>query len=412
MVPGSGHFLEGKRIIVAGGGIAALAFVAALEQLWHLSSRPDITVFERESREGSIQQDNYVLDVTGGSADEGLYALQQLGLMDKVRACSTLNSGLINVWSDNWKFLASIKPTAHGNLPAAAIRIQRADLKRTLLDKAEQGGARFRWESTCTSAERLANGKIRVINKGTDGATSFTEDCDILISADGASSNIRGSLRPQDNKSTYSGATQIGGISRLPQSLPHPVEEHYGLQMSSGEGICCIYTPFDKETIGWAVSKLEPPRDAQSGPFSSERSSALKMEALSAASMFAEPFRTIVEATDPATAFIRPAFERPPFYHDASTRGVVFIGDANRGINPFVLVGANLALKDGWDLAEQMCCSTSLDAAVAAYDKLSIRRVEHAMSFSHERVRFGHSSGWMWKVYKYGMAAQRKMARK
>ncbi|KAJ0115245.1 hypothetical protein N8I77_009859 [Diaporthe amygdali] len=410
-----GQFLSGKRIFVAGGGIGSLAFVSALDQLWpqNLSSkRPEVTVFERETRQDSIQKANYTLDITGGSPDEGLFALQQLGLLDSIRPYSTLNSGLINVWSDKWKFLADIAPKAYGNLPAATMRITRENLKRILLENAEKGNAIFQWQSTCTSAERLQNGQIRVTIQDAEAGTTHTEDCDLLIAADGANSKIRETFRPFDLKMEYSGATQIGGISRLTQGLPHPVEEDYGLQMSSGEGVCCIYTPFDAETIGWAVSKTGPARDAHDGPFTAEEFVALKNEALKTASMFDEPFKTIVEATDPSTAFIRPAYEKQPFQHDARMRGVVFIGDANRVVNPFVLVGANLALKDGWDVAEQLCYNTSLDSAVAGYDRLSMPRVEHAIKFSHERVRFGHSSGLMWKVYKYGMAAQRKIAKK
>ncbi|KAK9426889.1 hypothetical protein V1505DRAFT_120153 [Lipomyces doorenjongii] len=229
---------------------------------------------------------------------------------------------------------------------------------------------------------------------------------------DGANSRIRASFRPHDLKWEYAGATQIGGISYLPNGLPHPVHENYGLQMSSGEGVCCIYTPFDKETIGWALSPVEPEREAKTGPFTAEDLAALKREALKTGSMFSEPFRTVVQATDPATALIRPAKEKQPFLHDSRLRGVVFIGDANHVLSPYEFVGANLALKDGWDLAEQNCRNVSMEAAVAAYDKLSVRHVEHTIKHSHEQIGFGHSTGFKWKVYKYGMAAQRAMAKR
>ena len=125
--------------------------------------------------------------------------------------------------------------------------------------------------------------------------------------------------------------------------------------------------------------------------------------------MFQEPFRTVVEATIPSTAFIRPAKEKPAFQHDARLYGVMFIGDANHILSPFELVGANLALKDGWDLAEQIYHNVSLGAAAASYDTLSIPRFQHAFNFSHERVNFGHCTGSKWTFYKYGMAAQRAL---
>jgi 2-polyprenyl-6-methoxyphenol hydroxylase-like FAD-dependent oxidoreductase len=125
--------------------------------------------------------------------------------------------------------------------------------------------------------------------------------------------------------------------------------------------------------------------------------------------MFREPFKTIVEATDPATAFIRPAKEKHAFKHDASLAGVVFIGDANHILNAYELVGANLALKDDWDLAEQLSRNATVKAAATAYDKTSVPRCEKVMKFSHERIRFGHSTGALWLMYKHGMAAQRAL---
>jgi 2-polyprenyl-6-methoxyphenol hydroxylase-like FAD-dependent oxidoreductase len=213
-------------------------------------------------------------------------------------------------------------------------------------------------------------------------------------------------------KMEYTGATQIGGIACLPNGLPHPIHEDYGLQMSSGEGVCCIYNPLDNERIAWALSRMEPERKAKSGHFTPEEFAALQQEALTTGSMFQEPFPMVVKATDPNTAFIRPATEKPAFRHDARLRGVVFIGDANHVLSPYELVGANLALKDGWDLAEQICRNPSLDAAVAAYDQLSFPRLEHVYKFSHTRLGFGHSTGAKWTFYKYGMIVQRALGKK
>lgn len=420
----SKHFLEGKRVIVAGGGIAGLTFVAALHALWDPSLKPpEITVLERQTREASIQQDPYTLTLNGGNQDDGLVAIQQLDLLDTIRAPATTSSGAIMVWSDTWKYLASLNPKPVTGLPAATMRISRADLKRILMETAEEKSpattttmTTWRYGCACTGAEQVSKtGKIRVSICDAATAISTQEECDLLIAADGADSAILASMRPSDMELEYAGATQIGGISRLPEGLPTRIAEDYGLQMSSGEGVCCIYTPFDTQTVGWALSRMEPAgRRKAKGPssFSAEEFAALKKEALKTGAMFKEPFRTIVEATDPCTAFIRPALERPPFAHNPGRSQVIFIGDANHVLSPFEFVGANLALKDGWDLAEQLCHAANLDAAVAAYDGLSIPRAKHLIKHSHERIGFGHSTGMKWKVYKYGMAAQRAMAKK
>ncbi|KAJ5675118.1 uncharacterized protein N7477_005052 [Penicillium maclennaniae] len=157
---------------------------------------------------------------------------------------------------------------------------------------------------------------------------------------------MRACFRPDDMKTTYTGATQIGGISRLPRGVPKPIDKAFGLQMSSGEGVCCIYNPFNSDTVAWALSTMCPERNAKSN-LGAEKTEALKAEALKTAHMFQEPFKTVVEATSPATAFIRPTKEKFAFQHDDRLKGVIFIGDANHIFSPFELVGANPALKDG-----------------------------------------------------------------
>ncbi|KAJ5682299.1 hypothetical protein N7462_005464 [Penicillium macrosclerotiorum] len=350
-----GHYLAGKRIVVAGGGFAGLAFILALDKLWQSSTleSPEVLLYEQNSRQDSIQKDSYTLCINGASQGDGLVAIQQLGLLDEVRQHSTLNDGDIRVWSSDWKWLSSINPTVYGNLPAATMRISRQNLKRILVERAEQTRTVFNWGSICTSAEHLSNGKIRVsLSEDTGSSHSSTLDCDLLVAADGANSRIRACFRPNDMKTHYAGATQIGGTSFLSEGLPNPIDQDFSLQMSSGEGVCCIYHPLDSKTINWALSTVGLEREEKTS-FSLEEFSKLKKEALQTASMFQEPFRTIVEATIPGTAFIRPAKEKPAFQHNARLHGVMFIGDANHILSPFELVGANLALKDGWDLAEQ-----------------------------------------------------------
>ncbi|CRL27389.1 unnamed protein product [Penicillium camemberti] len=52
--------------------------------------------------------------------------------------------------------------------------------------------------------------------------------------------------------------------------------------------------------------------------------------------------------------------------HDERLEGVMFIGDANHILSPYEIVGANMAPKDRWDLAQQICRYPSMKAAAAS----------------------------------------------
>lgn len=58
-------------------------------------------------------------------------------------------------------------------------------------------------------------------------------------------------------------------------------------------------------------------------------------------------------------------------------------------------------------MGEQICRHTSMQAAAASYDAISILRFNHPFTFLNERVQFGHAGGWKWSAYKVGMKAQR-----
>ncbi|KAI0390781.1 hypothetical protein F5Y17DRAFT_461456 [Xylariaceae sp. FL0594] len=114
------------------------------------------------------------------------------------------------------------------------------------------------------------------------------------------------------------------------------------------------------------------------------------------------PFNDILDATDPSTTMVLNARDKQPFPHDLRAGPVVFVGDANHALSPFAGNGANLALKDGWDLAEKLCVPESLAHAVAAYDKLSIPRAIATLKSSHWRIKVAHATGlqyWMYRIF-------------
>ena len=237
-----GHFLEGKKIIVAGSGIAGLAFVVAFRKLWDPSLKPpEITIYDRDTKETSIRREGYSLSLNGLDENSGLVAMRDLGLLDETLAHSVVGSdstSSFRMWNSNWGELNCLNIKAYDNLATASIRIARKDL-RYILMQAGEAASSIVWGTACVSAERLDTGHIRIHLWGPDKrAPSLTEDCDLLIAADGAHSKIRASFRPDDGLE-YAGAIKMGGVARFPDGLPAPVKENWGL-MVTGEGISCL----------------------------------------------------------------------------------------------------------------------------------------------------------------------------
>ncbi len=75
---------------------------------------------------------------------------------------------------------------------------------------------------------------------------------------------------------------------------------------------------------------------------------------------------------------------------------VIFIGDAQHTISPFVSNGANMAIMDGYQLAEQLVNTNSSTEAIKTYDDQTIPSSTNAMQMSHRIIAMGHSQG-VWK---------------
>ncbi|POR38267.1 Uncharacterized protein TPAR_01541 [Tolypocladium paradoxum] len=402
------HFLEGKTIFVAGGGVAGSAFVAGLRKLWDPALRPPtVVVYDRHPRDITLQRDaeSYSLSVSGHSEAGGLVALQKLGLVDDVfaHAVSGLDgSGCFKIWGPDWGERMRMRRKPLHGLPTASVRISRKHLRRVLNDAVDAWDrSRMQWESQCVSVRRLDDtGRLRVqIRRGRgEEAESMEEDCDLLVAADGASSKMRAWLRPQD-KLQYTGAVLRGGLSKFDGGVPRPPGQDWGFIMSN-TGVSCFLSPVDKNTVVWAVGHLERDPVPELDRTSDKDVQAVIARGQELGSHFQEPFQTIASRTDPKTVMCINARDKPPFRHDdVAAMPVVFIGDSNHALSPFAGFGANLALSDGWDLAEQLCRASSLAEAVAAYDEISEPRARKILKGSHKNLRAGHSTGWRYWVF-------------
>lgn len=395
------HFLEGKTIVVAGGGIAGSAFVVGLRKLWDPALRPPtVIILERDSEDVSRQREGYSLSLSGRDKTGGLAALKQLGLLDNVieKAVSgTDGKGAFKIWGPDWTEKISLTPKPMAGLPASSIRVARKELRQVLHDAATCSDSNpIRWETQCIAAARLDNGRVRVtVQSGVDGSQQ-DQECDLLVVADGASSKLRANLRPEE-KLQYAGAILRGGLARFEQTMPEALGDDWGFQLA-GDGVSCFYSPVDERSVVWAVGHMEPDQVPSFDPACEKSAEKVIARARELGSLLHEPFNTIVDHTVPGTVMCLNARDKMPFAHedDLDKIPAVFIGDSNHALSPFAGYGANLALNDGWDLAEQLCKNgtTSLKQAVKAYDAVSMPRAAGVVKASRKRLIMGHSTGF------------------
>ncbi|CAF0760043.1 unnamed protein product [Adineta steineri] len=385
------HFLVGKRIIVAGAGIGGTVFCIALQQFLekhgqHIQPSPLIDVYERETSMNVVGREGYSISIRSDGISEGMQTLQKLGLLDEMIAES--NPGM-NYTLFNADFIPLMEPKVPPieGLPQTTMRIARTKLREILI-KHMPSFAKIHWNCGITSAHELENGQVLV-----DLANGNQEQCDLLIVADGSNSKIRTILRPQ-HKLNFVGAISIMARTHPLEKFPPPLNITWG-RAFSGDGNFLFIAPSDRTSAVWIVSYLsDTPRETKvAGTMSDVELDEILAEAKERTKSYSEPMPMLLKQTLPSSVAISNAKEVTPFRNHGS---VIFIGDAQHAISSFGGNGANMAIMDGYQLAEQLVNANSLTEAIKAYDDQTIPRSEKAIQMSHQLIAVGHSHG-EWK---------------
>ncbi|KAL6701505.1 hypothetical protein J3F84DRAFT_355004 [Trichoderma pleuroticola] len=399
--PPSSHFLENKTIVVAGAGLAGSAFVVGLQKLWNAKlGQPNIIIYERDAQEAAAQRETYNLSLTGYDDSGGLVALRNLGVLDDIleKAVSGIDgAGSFKIWDSKWNEQVSFTRNPVAGIPTTSIRIAREEIRQVLHNSFHHNDhCVINRDSQCVSATQLPSGRLRVRVVHGNGDESEPE-CDLLIAADGASSKLRQSLRPDDTL-VSNGAVLRGGIATFKESLPHPLGEDWGFVVSR-TGVSAFFSPIDTHRILWTVGQNENqvPRLDRGSPAQAQ---AVINKSLELGSHIPEPFSSIVKRTDPKTVLLLNSRDKMPFYHSDITKiPAIFLGDSNHALSPFAGTGGNLALVDGWDLANQICSQSSLEEAVKAYDELSVTRATRFIKRSRQLIKAAHDTGLRYYLF-------------
>ncbi|CAF3372829.1 unnamed protein product [Rotaria socialis] len=385
------HFLSGKYIIVAGGGIGGLTFCVALQRFLENNNQeinppPHIVVYERELSLDDIGREGYSLSIRSDPLSGGMQILQKLDLLDQILGES--NPGTyFTVFNNDFTPLIEFQSPPVEGLSQSTASIARSKL-REILHKNISPSIAVHWNHGIESVEELENGQVIVTLMN-----GHQEKCDLLIAADGSNSKGRRAIRSQ-NELRFAGAVSIAARTQPLEKLPPPIDKTWGSVLGVN-GNFLFVAPSDQRSALWSVSYLsdKPSEPRPAGTMSEEEIEQVLSEAHQRLVSFGEPMPTLFKKTLRSSVSVFNAKDMEPFRNHGS---VIFIGDAQHAMSPFAGNGANMAMMDGYQLAEQMILAKHLSTAVQAYDDLCIPRSINAIKMSHRTIAIGHSQG-IWK---------------
>jgi 2-polyprenyl-6-methoxyphenol hydroxylase-like FAD-dependent oxidoreductase len=391
------HPLAGKRIIIAGAGLAGLAFARAFERDWpEEHPMPELVIYERSTLERDRAKEGYTMSI---KPESGLHALEHLGFLDAALATSTVGLNgtqpLPTLWTKDWRPMLELNSKAKRNddvqnPPSTGIRMVRYVLRNMLIEGLPTH-TKVHWGKGCSGVRNLDNGRVEVEIE--DGST---EQCDLLIAADGANSKIRTALLPSDTLN-FAGAICMMGTSKFPSGKPDLLDHKWGANLS-GQGIAFLTFPVDATTGVWGLTyRSKAPRERIRGQEALQRKQAILDEVRQRGHMLSEPFNEFIQATDPETLQVFSTMDKSPITHrralPANAANVVFVGDSNHAMSPFSGNGANMALADAVSLAGKLAGCTSVRGAIDDFDAESVPRSRKAVGWGRFTIRVFHLEG-------------------
>ncbi|MEV5678636.1 NAD(P)/FAD-dependent oxidoreductase [Streptomyces sp. NPDC052179] len=354
------------RIAVIGAGPGGLICARILQR-----HGIDVTVHDLDASATARDQGG-TLDMHPGT---GQYALRAAGLWNDF-------TPLARPEGEQWRLVGRDGQTLFDAAPPQEGRgrpeIDRGRLRDLLLGSLNPGTVR--WGHRLERAEPLGEGRHRL-----HFAHGVSSDADLVVGADGAWSRVRRVL--SDAVPVYTGVTFVEtGLHDA--ALRHPalaaltgdgtmmaLDDNLGIvaQRNSG-GHIRVYvgmrTPQD-----WYRRAGVDPADPH----------AVRDALLERFADWSPALCGFITDTD--TGYTnRPLFALPVPHTWDHTPGVTLLGDAAHLMSPFSGMGANLAMRDGADLAQALIGHGSLDDAVTAYEEILLPRSIEAAEGAAEGI--------------------------
>jgi salicylate hydroxylase len=390
------------HVAIVGGGIGGLGLAIALAQ-----HGIGCTVLERDVSFDARRQ-GY-----GLTLQQGQRSLRALGLVDELVRRDTPSSSHF-VFNGNGTIVGFFGPrfyqllrVGQQRVSAAAMHEQHAEsatddgkcvkkhnvhaprqlLRRLLLDRVEALNV-VQWKKQLLRYTENADTNDVVLEL-TDGSTLRA---DVLVGADGIYSSVRRQLLGvHDAPLRFLGVLVVLGIV----DCIHPLFRRRILQTVDGATRIFVM-PFtergefsDSDTVMWQLSF--PLDEAEARRLSADPV-LLREEALRRCGAWHAPIPELLAATTPEHICGTPVFDRDPPLETHCSARVVLIGDAAHPMSPFKGQGANQALLDAVDLAQELATRPSVAGAIREYQRQMCERSGVQVLSSRERVRRLHST--------------------
>jgi salicylate hydroxylase len=355
-----------RHAIIAGAGIGGLVTAIALSQAGF-----NITLYEKS---GTLEEFGAGLQLTPNATR----ILDRLGLLDQVRQCASKPDALVALrGSDDTKLMHLPLNDAECCWGAPYLVIHRADLQRALLE-AVRGRADVDL-SLGTTVVGFASEGERVAVDLTRGATTASDNADLLIGADGLRSQVRDRLGLGASDEAL--FTQRVAYRAIVDTDPRWARSDIVLRvgpdahlvqyaMRSGSIINLVATI----RSAWRGGGADHQRDGPVDRTYLDRAFAA----------WSKMTRALIGS--PTQWLAWPIYRRPPIATFSLGR-VGLVGDAAHPMVPFLAQGAAQAIEDAGALGRIFAEVDDIPTALAIY---SGDRVPRAVRVQREALRQGH----------------------
>ncbi|MFE2990593.1 FAD-dependent oxidoreductase [Streptomyces sp. NPDC059262] len=354
------------RIAVIGAGPGGLTCARILQR-----HGIDVSVYDSDVSATARDQGG-TLDM---HPDTGQHALRAAGLWPGFTALARPEGEQMRLVARDGRVLSDATPPQDGR---GNPEIDRGQLRDLLLGSLAPGTVR--WGHKLRGAEPLGDGRHRL-----HFAHGHSTETDLVVGADGAWSRVRRMLT--DAVPIYTGVTFVE------TGLNDADSRHPSLAALTGNGTMMALD----NNLGFVAQRnsgghirvyvgMRTPQDWHRQAGVDLTDPAVVRDAL--LRLFTEwspALRGFITDTD--TDYTnRPLFALPVPHTWQPTPGATLLGDAAHLMSPFSGMGANLAMRDGADLAQALTEHATVDDAVTAYEKILIPRSVEAAEGAAEGI--------------------------